>query len=383
MWGVPNTSLSLEEYAEFLQIPEPYFYGVIRHPTYGFLPSPAPEHGTGDYWDQSWRFWVAAAISETEHRLKADRWLGFPIRREYFGTRQAPYAWPLMLGKYVRGMGVEKEVDIQNAVHITLSAGGFIIDPVTITVAVTFTDPDEILVYYPGQRQYTIRPSSVTISSGVATIQIPRCRLLLPAFMTNYSQDNARPDYTIDSYFETTVDVVRNYLDETTGNNLVWWRHPANIHRCCSADVWVCEPSDPCSETKQLACAYVEQERLGIVHLEPATYSSGWKKTTYAIRSRQPDGVELNYMRGYVDRYEEIPYDLKRAVIALTHNSLPETPCFRAGIQYHWYRKDNTPLEPPVNNGWGKSTWGVQEALTVVKDFDAKLAGSYHGGALI
>ena len=183
-----------------------------------------------------------------------------------------PYAWPLYLVKYVRGVGVETEVVIQAGQTITYAS-----DPVSLSIGVDFTDEDELVIYYPGQRRYRIRPSFVAISGGTATIEIPRVRLLHPDYLVDYADDTLRPDYIDDSYFLTTVDIVRNYLDVTTGANLVWHRRSGDPLDCCMPDVTVCAPDDPCGETLQLACGYVRDQRNGTVQLEPATYNGGWK----------------------------------------------------------------------------------------------------------
>ncbi|MHA2136335.1 MAG: hypothetical protein ACW99J_20950 [Candidatus Thorarchaeota archaeon] len=355
IYGIPYTHLSLEEYAEFLQVPEPFLFGIRNHPDL------TEGKGCGDYWQQSERHYLAT------------------IRREYNEmenrARELPYKWPLYLGKYVRGIGVETESTIASGATVNLS-NGTINDPVTISQAVTFTD--ELIVYYPGQTKYRIRPSEVSISGGTATITIPRSRLLHPDYLKDYNDDTDRPDYTDDSYFLTTVDLVRNYLDTTTGANLVWHRRATDALSCCVVDVY-CDPSDPCGETLQLACGYVRDERNGAVQLEPAIYSGGWSKSAYAVK-RRPDYTQINYMRGYWDRYEPMDEDIVRAVIAITHNNMPTDPCFRCAVTQHYYERDVTPLEPPVNLGLGPSTWGIYESVQILREFDNRYNG-HHGWA--
>lgn len=373
IYGLPFTHLALEEYADFVQLPEPFLYGIRNHPDL------TEGKGCGDYWQQSERHYLATAIAKSEKRLRKDRWLGFPLRREYNDmlprARQLSYKWPLYLGKYVRGIGVETESTIEASKAVSYAT-----DPVVITQAVTFTDEDELIVYYPGQTKYRIRPSEVSISGGTATITIPKSRLLHPDYLKDYSDDTLRPDYQNNIYFLTTVDLVRNYLDTTTGANLVWHRRRYDAYDCCIPDVTVCEPSDPCGETLQLACGYVRDQRNGLVQLEPATYNGGWSKASFAIK-RTPDYTQVNYMRFHWDRYEEMDEDIVRAIIALAHNNFVEDPCFRCAIQQAYFKRDTEPLEPPVNLGLGPSTWGVFEAYNIIKDFDNRF-NSHHGGML-
>jgi len=375
--GIPSTYLSLEEYWEFLQINECAGYGIRNYPTTGVIGL-----GCGDYWDQKNRYFLAAAIAKAEKRLKADRWLGFPLRREYndgnTSARQLPYRLPVMLGKYLRGVGVETDTLVES-VSLTLSSGGTIIDPVTFTTTVTFSDPNELVIYYPGTTDCKIRPKSVSISGTTATVTIPRCRLLKPQYFKDYAEVVDRPDYEDDSYFLDGVDVYRNYLNQETGANLVWWRHKGQIYNYECVDI-VNDPSGACSDVRQLACPYVREQRLGEVVLEPATYSSGWTKANYAVR-REPDGLELNYMRFRYDRYEEIDEDIKRAVIAVAHNNLPRNYC-SCDQQTLYYEDDTRALEPPVRLGLGRSTWGLFEAQEIIREFDAKTYGSYAGGLM-
>jgi hypothetical protein len=362
MWGVPDTHLSLEEYWEFLQIDECAGYGIRNY-------GEETGKGCGDYWDQDERFWMAAAIAKAEKRMKKDRHLGYPIRREYIGTEEYEYDWPVHLRNfYVRGVGVEAESTIQAGQAITLSNGS-VNDPVEFTVAVTFTDPDELIIYYVDQTKYRIRPSSVVISGGVATVQIPRCRLLKSDYFINYATDAERPDYENDSYFVTSVDVVRNYLNTHTGNNLVWVRYEPAV--CCLSCVTLasCEPGTPCGESLQLACGYVLDQKLGLAQFEPATYDEddgAWTQADYSV-NRRPDGIQVNYMAGRFDRYDDIDEDIKRAIVAVAHNNLPEAYCSCA-MQQRYYKRDVKPIEAVVRFALGPPTWGIHEASEIVHE---------------
>lgn len=379
MWGMPDQYLkreyfALEEYWQWLQVPEVFGYGIRNHPEF------TPSHACGDYWNQTERYYLANAIAKAEDRLEADRWLGFPLRRKYEKPQLIDYKWPLYLGKYVRGVGIEAEVVIQLNQPLTLRTGIVINDPVTFTIAVTFTDPDELVLYYTGQTKYSIRPSSVTISGGVATVEIPRARLLDTIYFKDYDDVNDRPDYDDDTYFVGEVDVYRNYLNTTTGCNLVWHRRARDVICCSDCTTVDCTPSNPCGETLQLACGYVRDQRNGLVQLEPATYDAGWNKAVYAI-CREPDMTQINFMRGYYDRYEPYNADITKAVVALAHNNMPTSPCLKCAVTQRYYETDNMPLEPPVNLGLGRSTWGTFEAVQTIREFDND-RNSHHGGMI-
>lgn len=140
-------------------------------------------------------------------------------------------------------------------------------------------------------------------------------------------------------------------------------------------------PNGACNDVRQLACGYVRNERLGQVQLEPATNSAGvYSKASYAVR-RDPDGIEINYMRGYYERYDAMDVDLQRAVIAWAHNNLPERYCARCEIATKYWQDDNKPVEPAVRMASGQSTWGNYYAEQLLREFDSKQQG-YRGGLL-
>lgn len=354
----PETYLSMEEYWEFLQINEIAGYGIRNYPTTGVMGL-----GCGDYWDYKNRFWLCSSIQKAERRLEADRWLGFPLSRKYIGPRQLDYAHPLYLGKYVRGLGVEVNEFIL-ARPLVLSSGGVINDPVEFTVAVDFTNVSELIICYPNTL-CKIRPSFIDISGGIATVRIPRARLLKTEFHRDYQDVNERPNYETDSNFLSSVDIYRNYLNETTGTNLVW-KPPAN----CQTDLTI---------NRQLAYPYLIRERDGFVELQPATYSGGWSVATPIVK-RCPDTVEINFMKFFYDRYEEWDANIKRAVIAVAHNNLPQNYC-SCDVQTLYWQNDTRPIEPPIRLGLGMSTWGNYESEQIIREFDRDR--NSHGGGLM
>lgn len=373
--NLAETFLSLPEYWDYLQINECAAWGIRNFPTTGVLGL-----GCGDYWNQTDRHFLATAIAKAERRMEADRWLGFPLRRKYERPRQIAYAPVVALGKYVRGVGVETNAFV-NTVALTLRTSGVINDPVTLSLGVSFTDINELIICFPNTL-CKILPSEISISGGIATIQIPRCRLLKPQYHKDYKNDNERPNYETDANFLTSVDIYRNYLNRNTGANLVWWRHTGRTYCNDNVSLFSCgEPNGACNDVRQLACGYVRNERLGQVQLEPATNSAGvYSKASYAVR-RDPDGIEINYMRGYYERYDAMDVDLQRAVIAWAHNNLPERYCARCEIATKYWQDDNKPVEPAVRMASGQSTWGNYYAEQLLREFDSKQQG-YRGGLL-
>ena len=174
-----------------------------------------------------------------------------------------------------------------------------------------------------------------------------------------------------DANFLDEITVFRNYLNTSTGSNLVWWREAGQIYHCAGVSLFDCDVAvGVCSDVRQLACAYLQNQRMGTVAFEPASYSSGWAKQSYAVK-RKPDGLEVNYMRFRYDRYEEMESSITRAVIAIAHNNMPRNYC-SCDQQTLYYEDDTKPLEPPVRLGLGRSTWGLYEAEQILREFDAK-----------
>lgn len=371
--GLPEPMLSLPEYWRFLQINECAAWGIRNYPTTGVIGL-----GCGDYWDHKERYFLAKALIKAQERVESDRWLGFPVRAKYIGPIQLAYQPQILLNKYVRGIGVETQTAIQLSKSFALRSSGIINDPVTFTITVNFTDKNELVICYPGQTDCHILPESVVISGTTATVTIPRCRLLKPEYHKDYRADTQRPDYENDDYFLDQVDVYRNYLNTSTGANVVWWKHVGYYN--CFSNVWACDTIGTCSDIRQLVCGYVVNQRQGLVQFQPATYSSGtWTRNSYAV-NRIPDGLEINMQRGYYQRYTEIDADLQRALIAIAHNNLPQDYC-TCSVQKKYYEDDTKPLEPAVRMGMGRSTWGLYESEQIIREFDRD-RHAYKGGLL-
>ena len=357
MWGVPDTGYSLEEYWEFLQIAECAAYGIKQFPGQSAIAK-----GCGDYWNQNQRYFLAAAIAKAEKRLREPRWLGYPVRRTYY-TRELPYL-PCSLDvgvNWLRCIGVHTTTIIASAAPITLNLGGVPYDPVILTQAVGFTDVDELILYYTGQTKYEIRPSSVVIAAGVATIEIPRCRLLKPEFLIDYTSDADRPDYGLDTNFVVDLDIARDYC-KPPGGNFVWARSCPS----CGCSTCNCLPVTACGETLQYACGYVKDQKMGLAQFEPVLVAADGSFTTTSYTScRTPDKVQVQFMAGYHDRYDDVDEDLVRAIIAIAHNNMPLDVC-GCSMQERYYKRDVLPIEPAVQLGLGPSTWGINEAVQIV-----------------
>lgn len=157
----------------------------------------------------------------------------------------------------------------------------------TITVATSLTDPAEIALFYPSVNADTaweIRPITVTISGGNATIVCRREQLVLAAKLTSLTPQSI--DGLVDSNFLTTVDVYRRYNDPSQQVEFLWYNEPCQE----SAGVYV----------TQTGILQVRDSRLGLVAVQPATWdgTSAWDAVPFA-ECRPPDALRFWYHAGY------------------------------------------------------------------------------------
>lgn len=206
---------------------------------------------------------------------------------------------------YVQSGGIEAKTLIDDAVAIvytdTNSDGYF--ETATITVATTVLLPEEIAIYYPGKSGsslWEIRPITVTITGGVATIVCRREQLVIEAAMESF---NPRSVIGTDAAsFLTTVDVYRHWNDPSTQVSFLWGPY-ANACGCSSGD---CET---CTSDTQTGCMSVRDSRRGLVGTSPAD----WNTTDLVFNSaaftvfHSPDRARLWYRAGWKDNRNALP----------------------------------------------------------------------------
>jgi len=294
--------LSLDRYQELMRLPEASFNGIYRS-------TDESCYDCAQIWKQYDRDAIAIAIGQAEEMRESE--LGYHLAPVYLNDEEYDYDYPMILKrKHLIEIGEEASSDISLAAALTLSVGAVINDPVVLTVATTVTSTSEIKVYYPGE-DVEIRPSSISISGGVATINIPRSRLLDPDIDTNCTE----PNYDDDSNFITTVDVKRVY-NNVEGAYFVWFGDCAVF---CNTSF---------TETTQLAYPRITDTRLSVVEFYPATHSgttwssANWSKCCYPCR------VRVSYKSG---RQSSVSTELLTSRLAhtLLSDMLPKSqdPC--------------------------------------------------------
>ena len=202
-------------------------------------------------------------------------------------------------GHIISGGIVEKTL-IENNAPIVLSDpdGDGYNEMATVTSAVTFTDINEVRIYYSaydGDDAYEIRPASVTISGGLATIRFKAWQV--PPIAKLEELDAQPLDAGDPTNYETTVDVYRVRNDPSTQVQFMW----ENDGGCGSCDA--------CSFGTQAGCFHLRNPRLGIVVPAPGTWNVAEQEFEESALSvcRDPDQVRLWYYSGWKDETVKRP----------------------------------------------------------------------------
>lgn len=206
-------------------------------------------------------------------------------------------------GHIISGGIVEKTL-LQNAAPIVRTDvdGDTYSETCTVTTAVTFTDTNEVRIYYAaydGDDAYEIRPATVTISGGVATIKFKAWQVPVIAKLEALDAEPLNADTAAN--YETTVDVYRVRNDPSTQLQFMW--ESSNDVNCCGTCV-------ACQFSTQAGCFHLRNQRLGIVVPTPGTWDATDQEFDFTEWSvcRDPDQVRLWYYSGWQDGTVKRPY---------------------------------------------------------------------------
>ena len=291
------SAVLLAAYAQLIGVQECAFWGVNT--------GAVPAYACRQIWGLHDRNLIATYLSEAQTEL--EQVLNYPVGQRWFAGEQQRYTVPVSTRwGYVIAAGVRATADIALAEAVDHTADPAVVGPVATTV----TDADEIHVYHSGT-DIEIIPSAVTLAGGNVTIEIPRCRLVLPAYADNPATGWNYNDTGVTGVFAQDVDLKRVYNDTSTQGVLVY-------PHGCGTTTCTCT----CGETTQNACLYLRSPIIGGFDAVPATYSGGaWTPTT-ACCCAMPEYVRLNYYAGV-----DLDYQLRDTIIRLAHSKMPEPPC--------------------------------------------------------
>lgn len=313
-------AVTLPRYAQIVRVNECLIYGVTN------APGQDNSNNCRGPWMEHTREWMVRYLAIAQQMIEDQ--VNYPLSPRWFTDEIQIYDQlnnnPIQIKEgYVIEAGIKATSNISLGETIDQSSDPAIIGPVATAV----TDENEIFIYHPGSNQEII-PSSVTISGGFVTIEVPRCRTVTIA-----NQDNPSTglNYNDLSNFETTVDVKRVYNDPSTNAEIVY---PHQCGTLCSLN--------GCSEATQTGCIYLRNPKLGIVDVQPAIYSNGNWRGACLKSCICPEFVRLNYKAGRTDNI----YEIEEAIVRLAHTLIPSEFCSSCNTWQLYHRRDNE--MPPV-----------------------------------
>ncbi len=297
-------------------------------------------------WDPSMRRLLQTALNVAESKI--EQFLHIPMKPKFACAETLKWQrTPGLIGPtrwhHVRSLGVEAITDIALAEPITLSDLGGPIDPVTIAVASTVTEPCEVTLWHTaangGTEIEVDYEDEISISGGVITITLPRCRLVNPTLPV----PDGGLEYNDDTNFVSALDIKRRYVDTTDVATL---EYDTGQVTPCSAD---------CAMDTQTACGYIRNGKTGDIYVWPGAYSSGaWAQAAFSSCS-YPRRVRLNYLANFDDGTctnglcSSLPEALEMAIVRLAHGELPYAPC---GCEVHnlmWQNDQKYPDLPTAD----------------------------------
>lgn len=206
---------------------------------------------------------------------------------------------------YVQSGGIEAKTLIDDAVVIVYSdadTDGYK-ETATISVPTTVTLLEEIAIYYPGKggdSAWEVRPITVSITGGVATIVCRREQLVIPSVMESFQPRSVSG--LDDTAFLTTVDVYRHWNDPSQQVSFLW----EPIANSCGCYTDTCET---CVLGTQTGCMYVKSTRQGLIGTSAAEWDAtlGYFTNTSYWNYRAPDRARLWYRAGWKDNRNTLP----------------------------------------------------------------------------
>ena len=271
------------------------------------------------------RDWIEYYLAEAQFEIEEA--IHYNIGRRWTVDEEHPYADPMIAGLgYLVSGGVETTTDLVLGSVVDYTAEPAIVGPVATAV----TDVTTIHIYHPGT-DIEIDPSSITISGGSMTIEIPRCRLVDPDLASNSS---AGLDYTDLANFSATVDIRYTHNTNTTPATLVYKK--------CRTDI-------DCTDEETTACIYVRKAKIGSVQVKPCSVVKN--ATLYKAKLSYYSGRSYVDSKGHLTDWGRQAQD---AIIHLAHAKMPHEPCACDAASEMWERDREV-----IVDGYGRPRRGV------------------------
>ncbi len=329
------TWLSLPRYAQILGINPPHFQGAVGQTVWGLKSNRCEDIWPRHSWqsaDQVSREDLAFAIKQAEDEISA--FLGYHLAPTWVTNENHRYTQfhrPDMVGVGgVNSRGQRKSVKAKwgkviqpgrrtvESIGSATVAGGSLVysdqdgdgffERATVTYPTTETEECEIKVYFTGTggvKEWEIRPArSKTISGGNVILVYDSWLFIDPDVQAAHPDMDAfgAIDITTTSNYVDTVDIYREYTDNTVASAQFFWEpgNTAGIATCSSCGGSGCTV---CTFTTQSGCLLVRDVEGGWVVPAPGTYNSTsekWIASAYSV-CRDPDQVKLWYYAGDMD----------------------------------------------------------------------------------
>lgn len=186
--------------------------------------------------------------------------------------------------------------------------------------------------YDPAAQEWRIRPLNVTLVGTTVTFTGWRWQFVLPPGWLEPTpislDDNAM--FIQGGIYDGGVDLYRHYTDATSQAQLVW----KNGTTCDAVCAEGCVPG----------CVTIDNSRVGLVVVKPATWSSTTGLWTLATcpGCGLPNSARVWYLAGYDDSLcvncAQMGPQVKEAIVRLANCHLPEAPCGCDPTRGRWER---------------------------------------------
>lgn len=332
---LPYTWLSLPRYAKILGVNPVHFQGAVGQSVWSLMGNSCEDIWPRHSWQQNDSVSheeLAYAIKQAEDEIAS--FLGYPLAPTWITNENHRYTQFHRPDMYTAGginsRGQRKSVKTKwskiiqpgrrtvELIGTATVAGGSLVfsdedgdgfyERATIEYPTTETEACEIKAYFTGMsgaKEWEIRPAkSKSISGGNVTLVYDSWLFVDPDLQAAHPDDEGfgAIDITTTSNFVNTVDIYREYTDNTVASAQFFWE-PENItgiSTCSNCGGTGCAV---CTFTTQDGCLLVRDVDGGWVVPTPGTYdatSAQWTSSSYSV-GRDPDQVKLWYYAGDMD----------------------------------------------------------------------------------